>query len=169
MCFCHFRKVFTGGISTNAEFGTPVLELSANDPDFKPKLRYSLDGKIQISGSSEAISNIPPPAFLVDPKSGTVTVNFVPQKDMKGYFLFGVRVRDGAGHVDKSEVMIYLVWEDQRIRFVFRAAPNEIRTGIDRFRSELSSVTDSIVNVDAFRVHETPDGTVDSTKTDGKN
>ncbi len=47
-------------------------------------------------------------------------MNFDPQRGMKGHFDFGVRVADRAGHVDKAEVQIYLLREDQRVRFVMR-------------------------------------------------
>ena len=63
---------------------------------------------------------------------------------MKGYFAFHVSVRDGFGHVDKATVQIYLLREDQRVRFVFRSQPAEIRARINRFREVLGKVTGSI-------------------------
>ena len=83
------------------------------------------------------------------------------QKGMKGYFAFHVSVRDVFGHVDKATVQIYLLREDQRVRFVFRSHPSEIRSQMDQFRQLLSRVTNSIVNVDRYVVHED-----DQTKTD---
>ena len=59
------------------------------------------------------------------------------RKGMKGYFAFHVSVRDGFGHVDKATVQIYLLREDQRVRFVFRNQPAEIRARIGRFREVL--------------------------------
>ena len=78
-----------------------------------------------------------------------------------GYFAFHVSVRDTFGHVDKATVQIYLLREDQRIRFVFRSHPAEIRARMLRFREVLGKVTSSIVNVDHYIVHED-----DHTKTD---
>lgn len=39
---------------------------------------------------SEGMENIQQPPFLVDAKSGVVSLNFDPQKGMKGYFDFKV-------------------------------------------------------------------------------
>ena len=78
-----------------------------------------------------------------------------------GYFAFHVSVRDTFGHVDKATVQIYLLREDQRVRFVFRSHPAEIRARMLRFREVLGKVTSSIVNVDHYIVHED-----DHTKTD---
>ena len=68
--------------------------------------------------------------------------------------------------MDKAKVQIYLLREDQRVKFVMRSHPAEIRTRMPHFREVLADVTESIVNVDAFKVHESPDGSVDKTKTD---
>lgn len=163
------RSMFTGGISTSAVFGATVMYVTASDPDLSQDLRYSLDGKIETSGDSIALEGIRAPAFLVEPDTGKLMVNFAPQKEMKGHFKFGVRVVDGAGHVDKADVKIYLVREDQRVKFVFRADPAEIQKGIDHFTNRLARVTEAIVNVDDFRAHENDEGVVDRTKTDGEN
>lgn len=52
--------------------------------------------------------------------------------------------------------------QDQRVRFVVRSHPSEIRAKIESFRAVLANVTGAIVNVDALEAH----GTADKTKTD---
>ena len=162
------RSVFTGGISTDIEFGTAFMTITAEDPDSPANsvLQYSLDGEIVPSRSSEGLDDIRQPPFLIHKDSGELILNFDPQKGMKGYFDFGVRVYDGAGHVDKAKVQIYLLREDQRIKFVMRSQPGEIRPEIHKFQNALADVTDAIVNVDGFKTHENPDGSMDKTKTD---
>jgi len=54
---------------------------------------------------------------LVHPTTGEITVNFDPQKGMKGYFDFAVVVTDEAGHNDEAHVQIYLLRADQ-VRFI---------------------------------------------------
>ena len=56
--------------------------------------------------------------------------------------------------------------EDQRVKFVLRQQPVQVRDRINIFRQVLSNVTNAIVNVDDFKVHENRDGSVDKTKTD---
>lgn len=77
-----------------------------------------------------------------------------------------VIANDTGGLQDEAHVFIYLLREDQRVRFVLRAHPSEIREKIHIFRSQLAKVADSVVNIDDLRVHENKDGSVDNTKTD---
>ncbi|XP_014258581.1 cadherin-23-like isoform X2 [Cimex lectularius] len=161
------KKVFTGGVTTEADFGTEFLQVKADDPDSgkNSELSYFITGKTQMT-LSEGMENIQQPPFVVDQQTGGVFLNFDPQKGMKGYFDFTVMVNDTGGLSDKAHVFIYLLREDQRVKFVLRQHPPELRTHIDKFRDVLGNVTGAIVNVDLFKVHETKDGRVDKTKTD---
>ena len=151
------------------DFGSKFMKISAQDPDTTSsgKLVYQLKGPIVPSRNSEGLENINDPPFLVDPKSGQIGLNFDPQKGMKGYFDFDVRVTDPMGHTDESKVQIYLLREDQRVKFVMRSQPHEIRSKVDNFTDALAFITESVVNVDGYKLHESlEDGTVDKTKTD---
>jgi hypothetical protein len=68
---------------------------------------------VDISSSSENLENLNDPPFLVHPETGEISVNFDPQKGMKGYFEFVVTVSDKAGHTDEAQVQIYLLRADQ--------------------------------------------------------
>ena len=155
------QRTFTGGIATDNEYGSVILTVEADDPDVDAILEYSVIGSILSSEQSENLETIKNPPFVLDKSSGDILLNFDPQKGMKGYFAFHVSVRDVFGHVDKATVQIYLLREDQRVRFVFRSHPSEIRSQMDQFRQLLSRVTNSIVNVDRYVMHED-----DATKTD---
>ncbi|KAK3865196.1 hypothetical protein Pcinc_029183 [Petrolisthes cinctipes] len=161
------REVFTGGITTASDFGLEIMRLTAIDPDtgINSRLRYYMDGRVQET-LSENLDNIRRSPFIVDPVSGVVKLNFDPQKGMKGYFDFKVYVNDSSGMSDRARVFIYLLREDQRVRFILRQSPDEVREQVEYFRDYLGNITGAIVNVDDFRVHENHDGTVDKTKTD---
>ncbi|XP_050735758.1 cadherin-23-like isoform X6 [Eriocheir sinensis] len=161
------REVFTGGITTASDFGLEVMRLTAYDPDAgeNSRLRYYMDGRVQET-LSENLDTIRRSPFLVDPVTGIVKLNFDPQKGMKGYFDFKVYVNDTSGWGDRARVFIYLLREDQRVRFILRQSPDEVREQVEYFRDYLGNITGAIVNVDDFRVHENHDGTVDKTKTD---
>ena len=75
-------------------------------------------------------------------------------------------MNDTDGNSDRARVFIYLLREDQRVKFILRMSPEEVRNNIGYLRTSLGNVTGAIVNVDAYRVHETTIGTVDQTKTD---
>ncbi|XP_062536316.1 cadherin-23 isoform X2 [Armigeres subalbatus] len=161
------QKIFTGGVTTSTVFGTQFLKLTAIDPDDGPHglVSYYQIGVIKKT-LTEGLENVQKPPFLVDRRTGAVQLNFDPQKGMKGYFDFKVLANDSAGHSDEAHVFIYLLREDQKVKFVLRLQPTEVREKIFTFRDVLSNVSSSIVNIDDFRIHENRDGSVDKTKTD---
>uniref|UniRef100_A0A2A4J8L9 Cadherin domain-containing protein n=1 Tax=Heliothis virescens TaxID=7102 RepID=A0A2A4J8L9_HELVI len=161
------NKIFTGGITTEADFGIEFMHVKAIDldEDENAKISYYLIGDVKET-LTEGLENLAVSPFLVNVETGAVSLNFDPQKGMKGYFDFKVLANDTGGLQDEAHVFIYLLREDQRVRFVLRSHPSEIRDKIHLFRERLARVTDSVVNVDDLRVHENKDGSVDNTKTD---
>ncbi|CAH0391322.1 unnamed protein product [Bemisia tabaci] len=160
--------VFTGGITTETDFGTEFMQVQAIDLDsgLNAKIEYSLHGGVEMT-LTEGLDIVPQMTpFLVDPTTGGVVLNFDPQKGMKGYFDFTVAATDISGLKDTAQVFIYLLREDQRVRFVLRQQPSELRDKIHIFREVLGNVTGAIVNVDEYKIHETSDGRVDKTRSD---
>ncbi|KAJ3665071.1 hypothetical protein Zmor_000585 [Zophobas morio] len=161
------HRVFTGGVSTATSFGTTFMEVKAEDADLGKNaiVSYYLIGKIQMT-LTEGLDSLKREPFLVDRDTGAIQLNFDPQQGMKGYFDFMVLVNDTGGLQDMARVFIYLLRADQRVRFVLRQQPPELRNKIEAFREILGNVTGAIVNVDEFRVHANHDGTIDKTRTD---
>ncbi|XP_017844659.1 cadherin-23 [Drosophila busckii] len=160
-------KIFTGGITTSADFGLRFMRVEAFDADAgaNAKIGYYQVGEIRQT-LSEGLENVRKAPFLLDAETGEVQLNFDPQRGMKGYFDFMVLANDTLGMRDVAHVFIYLLREDQKVRFVFRLQPDELRSRIETFRDTLSNITESIVNIDEIKVHENKDGSVDKTKTD---
>lgn len=128
-------KIFTGGITTNADFGLKFMRVEATDADEgeNAKIGYYQVGDIRQT-LSEGLENVKKAPFLLDPETGEVQLNFDPQKGMKGYFDFMVLANDTLGMRDVAHVFIYLLREDQKVRFVFRLQPDELRSRVDTFR-----------------------------------
>lgn len=160
-------KIFTGGVTTETDFGTPFMQVKAVDEDDGPnaKVTYYKIGDTHKT-LTEGLENMNAEPFLVDRDTGSVHLNFDPLKGMKGYFDFMVIANDTDGFQDTAHVFIYLLREDQRVRFVLRQQPAEVREKVHLFRETLGAVTNAIINVDEFKVHENKDGSVDKTKTD---
>lgn len=99
-------KVFTGGLTTAADFGTKIMHLKAIDKDdgINAKVNYYQIGEIHKT-LTEGLEQLSKPPFLVDQRSGAVILNFDPQKGMKGYFDFMV-------------IKIYLEMES-KYRFIY--------------------------------------------------
>jgi cadherin 23 len=129
------KKIFTGGVSTSADFGTEIMTLRAVDADIgdNAKLSFKSMGKMHRT-LTEGLDSIKDPSFILESDSGIIRLNFDPQKDMKGYFDFTVVVSDKGGFNDTAHVFIYLLREDQRVKFVLRQQNFELREKIERFR-----------------------------------
>lgn len=84
-------KVFSGGVTTSANFGAKVLTLNATDKDDGENARvtYYRFGEIRHT-LSEGLDHLQAPPFLIDSDTGEILLNFDPQKGMKGYFDFMV-------------------------------------------------------------------------------
>lgn len=129
------QKVFTGGVATSADFGTEIMNVQATDADAgeNAKLSFFQVGKIRRT-LAEGLETIKEQPFLIERDTGSVKLNFDPQKDMKGYFDFTVMVKDSGGFNDSATVFIYLLRDDQRLKIVLRQQNFEIRERVDRFR-----------------------------------
>lgn len=84
-------KVFSGGVTTSANFGSKVLTLNATDSDFGANARvsYYLIGDIRHT-LSEGLDHLHTAPFLIEAETGDILLNFDPQKGMRGYFDFTV-------------------------------------------------------------------------------
>ncbi|XP_050524905.1 cadherin-23 [Daktulosphaira vitifoliae] len=162
------KRIFTGGVTTEADFGNEFMHVKAIDADkgINSELSYYIVPNSLRLSLAEGLDSIQYPPFLIDISTGAIYLNFDPQKGMKGYFDFQVLVNDTGGLYDVARVLIYLLREDQRVRFVVRQNPSQLREKVDIFREILGNVTGAIVNVDEYKVHETNDGRVDKTRSD---
>lgn len=86
-------NVFTGGVTTAADFGTTIMNVLAIDKDYglNAQVNYYRIGDIHET-LSEGLEKLSKPPFLVDNETGAVKLNFDPQKGMKGYFDFMVKL-----------------------------------------------------------------------------
>ncbi|XP_064458528.1 cadherin-23-like isoform X2 [Ornithodoros turicata] len=159
--------IFTGGVVTEADFGVVFMSVKAidNDEGLNSVVSYYRKGDIRRT-LSEGLESLTGDPFLINHRTGEISLNFYPQKDMKGYFDMEVVANDTHGLEDTAKVFIYLLREDQRVRFVLRLTPEEFRDKLEEFREVLANITGAIVNIDEYKVHENEDGSVDRTKTD---
>ncbi|XP_029849055.2 cadherin-23 [Ixodes scapularis] len=159
--------VFTGGVTMEADFGVVFMAVRAVDLDdgINSLVSYYLVGEIRRT-LSEGLESLTGPPFLINHRTGELSLNFYPQRGMKGYFDLTVVANDTQGLQDSARVFIYLLREDQRVRFVLRLTPEEFRDKMEEFREVLANITGAIVNVDEAKVHENEDGSVDRKKSD---
>lgn len=222
------QRVYTGGITTEADFGTVFMIVQAidNDADSNSLVTYSIvrpikrnlmvssgggqttapmskdyprrskraalttaaaqqskliaspqtqvttsksinNQMMQYSSDQTMVNDIPDgdDLFMINSQTGEISLNFDPQKHMKGYFEFEIMANDTDGFFDTSKVFIYLLRQDQRVKFVLRLTPQELRQRLNKFRSVFGNITGAIVNIDSYKYYENHDGTVDKKKT----
>ena len=161
------KTLFTGGVSTDVNHGTKFMKVIASDQDEGENavIEFTICSKIQkyyAQGITEDATNL----FSVDAGTGDIIINFDPEDQQQGYFTFSVCAFDPSGKMDKADVIVYILREDQRVKFTTRSNAKEMRSNITKFVDTLESATASLVNVDHIRVHNNNDGTLDNTKTD---
>lgn len=69
-----------------------------------------------------------------------------------GYFQLEILACDFAGHSTTTNVNIYILRDDQRVKIVFKLMPNIVRANQEDFINLLSNITGAIVNLDDIQV-----------------
>ena len=102
-----YKRVFTGGVTTESRFGTSFMQVRALDADEgeNGRLHYEIIGP-QKASQAESLDAVGSEPFVIDPDTGEISLNFDPQKDMKGYFEFDVRANDSGGLSDTALIKV---------------------------------------------------------------
>lgn len=69
-----------------------------------------------------------------------------------GYFQLEILACDFAGHSTTTNVNIYILRDDQRVKIVFNEIPDLVRENQDDFVNLLSNITGAVVNLDDIQV-----------------
>lgn len=101
------KKIFTGGITTDTEYGTVFMSIKAFDPDVGAHsyVSYYIVSDVRKS-FSEGLETVPSNPFEINHRTGEISLNFDPQKGMKGYFEFEVKANDTDGLYDIAKVFV---------------------------------------------------------------
>ena len=110
------ERRFMGGIAYGDQQG-PILRLESDDPDLSDLTTYTITSDFTTSDSS--ISDISQPFKLDDPDTASLMLNFDVSESMDGYFDFDITAEDKAKHKSTTSVRIFIIIEDDRVKFVF--------------------------------------------------
>ncbi|EEC14436.1 conserved hypothetical protein [Ixodes scapularis] len=102
--------VFTGGVTMEADFGVVFMAVRAVDLDdgINSLVSYYLVGEIRRT-LSEGLESLTGPPFLINHRTGELSLNFYPQRGMKGYFDLTVVANDTQGLQDSARVFVSTV------------------------------------------------------------
>lgn len=73
-----------------------------------------------------------------------------------GYFQLEILACDFAGHSATTNVNIYILRDDQRVKIVFNEIPDLVRQSQEEFVGLLSHITGAVVNMDDIQVRSCP-------------
>ncbi|XP_076350899.1 cadherin-AgCad1-like isoform X2 [Tachypleus tridentatus] len=115
-------------------------------------VHYKLVGDFKVK-KDENIEHIETP-FYVNSVSGEVALNFYPKSDMKGDFDFDVMAYDKDNLNSTTQVLIYLLREDQQVHLTLKIKVDDLseekRMKLKRL---LENVLSEIVIIDDYRAY----------------
>ncbi|XP_076141861.1 cadherin-23 [Alosa pseudoharengus] len=163
-----FTKIeYTAGVAADAKVGSDLIRVQALDNDIGNNsiVLYHILSityiKLQ-SNSSEEMGNI----FIIGETDGIIRTFDLFTAYAPGYFVAEVLARDLAGHSDITNVGIYILRDDQRVKIVINEIPERVRLFQEEFVNLLSNITGAIVSTDDVQFHVDKKGRVNFAQTD---
>ncbi|KAM4730337.1 cadherin-23 [Anableps anableps] len=161
------KTEYTAGVAANAKVGSDLIKLVATDNDIgnNSVVQYHI---VTIryfqtqSNGSEDVGNI----FTIGLTDGMIRTYDLFTAYDPGYFQLEILACDFAGHSATTNVNIYILRDDQRVKIVFNEIPDWVRENQDDFISLLSNITGAIVNLDDIQFHVDKKGRVSYAQTD---
>ncbi|XP_056903807.1 cadherin-23 [Takifugu flavidus] len=163
-----FTKMeYTAGVASNAKVGSELIKVAAVDNDVGNNslvqyhivtIRYFQSQ----SNGSEDMGNI----FTIGLRDGIIRTYDLFTAYSPGYFQLEILACDFAGHSTTTNVNIYILRDDQRVKIVFNEIPDLVRENQEEFITLLSNITGAIVNLDDIQFHVDKKGRVNYAQTD---
>ncbi|XP_037533900.1 cadherin-23 [Nematolebias whitei] len=161
------KAEYTAGVAANAKVGSELIKVLAIDNDIgnNSLVQYHI---VTIryfqtqSNGSEDVGNI----FIIGLADGIIRTYDLFTSYNPGYFQLEILACDLAGHSATSNVNIYILRDDQRVKIVFNEIPDWVRENQDDFIGLLSNITGAIVNLDDIQFHVDKKGRVSYAQTD---
>ncbi|XP_015250042.1 PREDICTED: cadherin-23-like [Cyprinodon variegatus] len=161
------KTEYTAGVAANAKVGSDLIKVVAVDNDIgnNSVVQYHI---VTIryfqtqSNGSEDVGNI----FTIGLTDGMIRTYDLFTAYDPGYFQLEILACDLAGHSATTNVNIYILRDDQRVKIVFNEIPDWVRENQDDFISLLSNITGAIVNLDDIQFHVDKKGRVSYAQTD---
>lgn len=86
------------------------------------QVTYHISGNVQMT-LSEGLESLKVAPFIMNKDTGVISLNFDPQKGMKGYFDFEIVANDTDGLFDKARVFVSIINDDSFFFNYYYACP----------------------------------------------
>ncbi|XP_061692923.1 cadherin-23 [Syngnathoides biaculeatus] len=161
------KAEYTAGVAANAKVGSELIKVVAIDNDIgnNSLVQYHI---VTIryfpsqSNGSEDVGSI----FIIGLTDGIIRTYDLFTAYNPGYFQLEILACDLAGHSTTTNVNIYILRDDQRVKIVFNEIPDLVRENQEDFIKLLSNITGAIVNLDDIQFHVDKKGRVNYAQTD---
>ncbi|KAG7230099.1 hypothetical protein INR49_009819 [Caranx melampygus] len=161
------KAEYTAGVAANAKVGSELIKVVAVDNDIGNNsvvqyhivtIRYFQSQ----SNGSEDVGSI----FTIGLTDGIIRTYDLFTAYNPGFFQLEILACDFVGHSTTTNVNIYILRDDQRVKIVFNEIPDLVRENQDDFVNLLSNITGAIVNLDDIQFHVDKKGRVNYAQTD---
>ncbi|XP_034464114.1 cadherin-23 isoform X1 [Hippoglossus hippoglossus] len=161
------KAEYTAGVAANAKVGSELIKVVAIDNDIGNNslvqyhivtIRYFQSP----SNGSEDVGSI----FTIGLTDGIIRTYDLFTAYNPGYFQLEILACDFAGHSTTTNVNIYILRDDQRVKIVFNEIPDLVRENQEDFVNLLSNITGATVNLDDIQFHVDKKGRVNYAQTD---
>uniref|UniRef100_A0A3P8WJC5 Cadherin-23 n=1 Tax=Cynoglossus semilaevis TaxID=244447 RepID=A0A3P8WJC5_CYNSE len=161
------KAEYTAGVAANAKVGSELIKVVALDNDIGNNsvvqyhivtIRYYQSQ----SNDSEDVGSI----FIIGLTDGMIRTYDLFTAYDPGYFSLEILACDYAGHCTTTNVNIYILRDDQRVKIVFNDIPDFVRENQEDFINLLSNITGATVNLDDIQLHVDKKGRVNYAQTD---
>uniref|UniRef100_A0A3B4TJP7 Cadherin-23 n=1 Tax=Seriola dumerili TaxID=41447 RepID=A0A3B4TJP7_SERDU len=161
------KAEYTAGVAANAKVGSELIRVVAVDNDIGNNsvvqyhivtIRYFQSQ----SNGSEDVGSI----FTIGLTDGIIRTYDLFTAYNPGFFQLEILACDFVGHSTTTNVNIYILRDDQRVKIVFNEIPDLVRENQEDFVNLLSNITGAIVNLDDIQFHVDKKGRVNYAQTD---
>uniref|UniRef100_A0AAV2JL38 Cadherin domain-containing protein n=1 Tax=Knipowitschia caucasica TaxID=637954 RepID=A0AAV2JL38_KNICA len=161
------KAEYTAGVATNAKVGSELIKVVAIDHDIGNNsiVHYHIVTTQYFqtqNNDSEVVGNV----FIIGLTDGIIRTYDLFGAYKPGYFQMEVLACDIDGRCTTSNVHIYILRDDQRLKIVFNEIPDIVRANQEEFLNLLSNITGAIVNLDDVQFHVDKKGRVNYGQTD---
>ncbi|XP_039477829.1 cadherin-23 [Oreochromis aureus] len=161
------KTEYTAGVAANAKVGSELIKLVAIDNDIgnNSVVQYHIVTSRYFESQNNSREDMGT-KFMIGLTDGIIRTDELIIAFNPGYFQLEILACDFAGHSTTTNVNIYILRDDQRVKIVFKLMPNIVRANQEDFINLLSNITGAIVNLDEIQRHVDKKGTVNNEQTD---
>uniref|UniRef100_A0A1I8P4M8 Cadherin domain-containing protein n=1 Tax=Stomoxys calcitrans TaxID=35570 RepID=A0A1I8P4M8_STOCA len=144
-----FQNLYAAGLTSKDTVNKAILTLKAEDPDLDDQLSFLVAVESYESHGANMVQNFAD-IFSLDQKTGVLSLTSYVSNDMQGYMMFNVMALDLVGHQDVASVKVFIVSENNRVKFVFLSPIEVIRRHEQYLRETFQGLYGyEICNIDA--------------------